>query len=56
MTARYPPNLVLIALWQLDPTLLTSADGNLIQVNLDAVCKLLENPPPMLRGPREDEE
>lgn len=46
-----PPNLVHIALFGLDRGLLTSPDGKRIEVSLDAVCKLLANPPPMLARP-----
>ncbi len=44
-----PENLVHIGLYELDRDMLTSPDGKTIQVKLSAVCKLLANPPPMLR-------
>lgn len=47
---KVPPNLVHIALAHLDPKMLTSLDGKNVQVSLEAICKLLENPPPMLRA------
>lgn len=46
-----PPNLVHIALAELDPKMLTSPDGKRLQVSLEAICKLLANPPPMLTRP-----
>lgn len=46
-----PPNLVHVVLAQLDPALLTSPDGKRIQVSLDAICKLLREPPIMLMRP-----
>ena len=45
-------NLVHAALYELDPTLLTSPDGKTVEVKLDAICALLSNPPPMLARPR----
>lgn len=48
-TTFTPRNLVHIALATNDPTMLTSPDGKRVEVDLDAIVKLLENPPPMLR-------
>jgi hypothetical protein len=48
-----PRNLVHIALADLDRNMLTSPDGKNIQVSLDAICKLMANPPLMLRRPIE---
>lgn len=48
-----PPNLVHIALAELDRNMLTSPDGKNIQVSLDAICRLIAKPPPMLRATAE---
>jgi hypothetical protein len=45
-----PKNLVHAALAELDPAMLTSPDGKNVQISLDAICKLIANPPPMVRA------
>jgi hypothetical protein len=49
-TIQPPPNLVHVALAELDPTVLISPDMKRVEVNLDAICRLIANPPPMIRA------
>lgn len=49
---EWPPiNLVHIALAEHDPKMLTSPDGKNVLVSIDAIRRLLADPPPMLRQP-----
>lgn len=43
-----PPNLVLAALFDLQPTLLVNEDGKSVCVDLTTIAELVANPPPML--------
>lgn len=43
-----PINLVHAALFERDPTILTSPDGKRVEVSLEAIRSLLANPHPML--------
>jgi hypothetical protein len=43
-----PTNLVHVSLAHLDPMMLTSPDGKRVDVSLEAVAHLIENPPPMV--------
>ena len=48
LTEWSPENLVHIALAKLDPKILTSPDGKRVDISLQAICKILADPPPML--------
>lgn len=47
---KIPPNLIIAALAELDRRMLINPAGDQIQISVTAICDLIANPPPMLRG------